>query len=176
MRWLIAGTFSALFFAQHAHAEAILPPDLPPGFEDIATQAMNMCGNEGHPELPITGFTQPHDFNGDGTADYLVESSQFRCQPHGELIWGGTAGTAYKIYNSHPDGSFKRAFEASGHALQLVDMFDDERAMAIVIFRHGSYCGLSGASSCVNAAIWDPITEAFTGMGMSTYSEHPIED
>lgn len=173
MRWLKAGTLGALFVMQHAQAEGTLPSGLPPGFEDIATQAIAMCGDEGRPELPIAGFTQPHDFNGDGTADYLVESSQFRCQPHGELIWGGTAGTTYLIYTSRPDGSFERAFEASGHALQLVDIFDDERAMAIVIFRHGSYCGLSGASSCVSATIWDPIIEEFTGVGLKRLSGSP---
>ena len=146
-------------------ADSVLNEGLPAGFDDLAVQAAVMCGQGQRPVLPPSGFSQPHDFNGDGILDYLVESSGFRCYPNGNLIWGGTAGTAHFIYVSQPGGSFTRAYASSGHALQLVDMFGNGRAMAVVIYRHGLYCGLSGVSACVGAVVWDPVTDDFSGTG-----------
>lgn len=146
-------------------SKGVLPDGLPDGFDDLAALASDMCGEEQEAVLPKPGFTRPYDFNGDGVLDYLVESSLFRCLPEGNLIWGGTAGTAYLIYVSRPDGRFERAYAASGHAIQLVDMFADGRAMAVVVYRHGLYCGLSGVSSCVSAVIWDPVTQGFSRFG-----------
>ena len=162
---LASSTIAVTFTSVAVLAEPILPEGLPPGFDDLASQAVEMCGEGQRPSLPISGFTRPHDFNGDGVMDYLVESSTFRCWPEGALIWGGTAGTAHFIYVSLPDGSFERAYAASGHALQLVDILGDGRAMAVVMFRHGLYCGLSGVSSCVSAVVWDPMTSKFSGAG-----------
>ena len=165
MRLLFPLASAAACFATLTTADTVLPERLPPGFDDLAAQVTAMCGEGQRAVLPGSGFTQPHDFNGDGVPDFLVESSDFRCYPEGNLIWGGTAGTAYFIYLSQPDGSFRRAFAAAGHALHLVDMFGDGRAMAVVIFHHGLYCGLSGVSSCVGAVIWDPVTGDFSGTG-----------
>lgn len=165
MRVLTCSTIAIAFTSIAAIAESILPEGLPPGFDDLASQTIEMCGKGQRPSLPLSGFTQPHDINGDGLMDYVVESSSFRCWPEGSLIWGGTAGTAKFIYVSLSDGSFERSYAASGHAQQLVDIFGDGRAMAVVIFRHGLYCDLSGISWCVSAVVWDPITGGFAGAG-----------
>lgn len=146
MRLLLSIASAIVCTSTLSMADTVLPEGLPPGFDDLAVQAADMCGEGQRAFLPRSGFSQPHDFNGDGIRDYLVESSGFSCYPERSLIWGGTAGTAYFIYVSQPDGSFRRAYAASGHALQLVDMFGNGRAMAVVIYRHGLYCGLSGVS------------------------------
>ena len=165
LRWAVVPALLVVLACPLAAAESILPDDLPVGFDDLASEAAEVCGEGRRPDLPMSGFTRPYDFNGDGVDDYLVDSSDFRCAPDFALIWGGTAGNAYLVYLSRPDGSFEQAYAASGNGMRLVDMWEDGRAMVLVIFRHGTYCGLAGVSSCVSAVIWDPVSQDFTGMG-----------
>ena len=64
----------------------------------------------------LDGYIVPVEANGDGLADYLVNTGHLMCDGT-QMMWCGTLGCVHRIWLQRPDGTFEKAFESYAYEI-----------------------------------------------------------
>lgn len=117
---------------------------LPSSAEEIVQRAKQECDSfdKGRFHATVKAVSQ-YDFTGDGSAEALVDASQFSCSTAATL-WGGSGGTFLWIVA--PD----KTYEFLAHKWKVVDV-DGQNVLLLAV--HSSQCS-DDVGPCFRAFVW----------------------
>lgn len=131
-------------FAMATCAASAAADSLPSSADDIVQRAKQECDSFENGKFHATEkAVSRYDFTGDGSAEVLVDASQFSCSTAATL-WGGSGGTFLWIVA--PDNTY----EFLAHKWQVVDV-DGQNVLLLAV--HSSQCS-DDVGPCFRAFVW----------------------
>jgi hypothetical protein len=119
--------------------------ELPPAADDFIAEARATCAafGDGAFSHDPAAVSRP-DLNGDGTLDILVDAAHLHCSKAAGLYCGTAGCRMLAVVDGVSAGLFARGWK-------LVEL---GATSVLLLDYHGSLCGGTGVTPCVEALVW----------------------